>query len=90
MIPTFSALARLSKLYRYPDDKFGLFRVIGFQFQNAPVGSRLPGNAREMDPEVFPWFKLFYSVGHFTSEGTLTLLECQGFVHTSFDSNCFG
>lgn len=75
MIPTFSALARFSKLHRYPDDEFGLFRVIGFQFQNAPVVSRLPGYAREMEPEVLPWFKLFYSVGHFTVEGKLALLE---------------
>jgi len=84
------ALATLLKFSPYWDSNFGFFGVIGFQFQDTPVGLRRTRDGGKMNLEYPPCFNLFYPVGQSCAEVKTARFKFQGFVSLCPDSNGFG
>ena len=80
----------ISKSTSDPNGDLRLFRVIGFQFENAMVGFCRARNVGEMDEKYLPLINLFYPVSHLFAEVKKACLKFQGFVSFRPDFNGFG
>ena len=83
-------MAALLNFSPYWDSNLRLFGVIGFQFQDTPVGPRRTRDGGKMNLEYPPCFNLFYPVGQCCAEVKTARFKFQGSVSLCPDSNGSG